>query len=291
MPPPAARPAAARPRGKNERPAVAAAKTSAGSSSTAPSSEAGVTPGTGWGGVAGWYDRMLAEDDSYQRKVILPNLLRLMRPAPGQTVLDLACGQGFFSAAFRKEGAAVVGADVSEELVALARFHAPDATFHVALADKLRMISDASVDQAAIVLAVQNIENPRAAFAECARVLKAGGRLHLVINHPSFRVPKRSAWGWDAAGHQYRRVDGYLTESKAEIEMHPGRDPSARTTSFHRPLQYYVKALARTGFAVANLEEWTSHKISDSGPRASEENRARKEIPLFMYIEAKKPCP
>ena len=32
------------------------------------------------------------------------------------------------------------------------------------------------------------------------------------------------------------------------------------------------------------LEEWASHKISTSGPRAGAENTARKEIPLFMAI-------
>jgi hypothetical protein len=48
-----------------------------------------------------------------------------------------------------------------------------------------------------------------------------------------------------------------------------------------------VKALAKAGFAVTNLEEWVSHKKSDSGPRAAEENRARKEIPMFMYLEAR----
>jgi hypothetical protein len=39
---------------------------------------------------------------------------------------------------------------------------------------------------------------------------------------------------------------------------------------------------------VESLEEWPSHKNSNSGPRAAAENTARKEIPLFMAIRAVK---
>ncbi len=249
---------------------------------------------TSWGGVADWYDRLLKQDeDSYQRRVILPNLLRLMAIAPGERILDVACGPGFFSAAFVHAGGEVTGVDVDERLVALARRNvpAPDrgkrgARFLVAPSDRLRGVPDASADKAVVVLAVQNIDDVKGTFAECRRALVPGGRLYLVMNHPAFRVPKSSSWGWDRKGAQYRRVDKYLTEGKVRIAMHPGDEPELSTVSFHRPLQFYVKALAKNGFLVANLEEWTSHKKSDSGPRAAEENRARREIPLFLFLEA-----
>ena len=58
--------------------------------------------------------------------------------------------------------------------------------------------------------------------------------------------------------------------------------------SFHRPLQYYFKMLAKEGFVVRRLEEWISHKESMAGPKKIAEDNARKEIPLFMMIEAVK---
>jgi len=60
------------------------------------------------------------------------------------------------------------------------------------------------------------------------------------------------------------------------------------TMSFHRPLQVYFKAFAKAGLCVTRLEEWASHKTSDSGPRKAAEDLARKEIPLFMCLELKK---
>ena len=71
-----------------------------------------------------------------------------------------------------------------------------------------------------------------------------------------------------------------------KIQMHPGDAPDDFTLSFHRPLQVYVKGLRKAGFTVDMLEEWISNKKSEPGPRAAAENKARKEIPLFLLIGA-----
>ncbi len=246
---------------------------------------------TSWGSVAEWYDRLLGKEDTFQANVILPGLMRLMAVRPGERVLDLACGQGFFSYALAACGAQVTGTDIAPELIALAKKNAPpglQAQFAVAPANDQSPVATGSVDRVLITLAIQNIEDVMGTFREAHRVLKPGGKFHLVLNHPSFRVPKGSGWEWDEGNRQYRRVDKYLSESKAKIKMKPGGDPGVVTVSFHRPLQFFVKALAECGFVVTDLEEWASHKNSDSGPRAAEENRARNEIPMFMYLEAQR---
>jgi len=244
---------------------------------------------TSWGGVAKWYEELLAGEGTYQKEVILPNLLRLLDVKRGETVLDLACGPGFFSKEFIKKGAKVVGVDISGELIEIARQSAVGAEFYVSSAEKLPFIKTGSIDKAVIVLALQNIEDAGAVLKECSRVLKNGGTVNLVLNHPAFRNPKVTSWGYDEKNKiQYRRVDEYLSESKAKIQMHPGDDPRDVTLSFHRPLQYYFKLFAKVGFTVARLEEWNSNHKSQPGPRAKAEDSARKEIPLFLYMEAKK---
>ena len=270
---------------------------------------------TSWGGVSGWYDELLTKQEgTYQKDVILPNLMRLLAPKKGEVILDLACGQGFFSREIEKSGAKVIGADIAKELIAIAERNSPKGpsssiSFHVAPADNIAFCPTASVDRVIIILALQNIENLAGTLEECNRVLRADGRLLFVLNHPAFRVPKNSSWQWDAgqqgaakaellargaaprphAGSQFRRVDAYMSEIRQRIEMNPGEErQSAKkfTISFHRPLQVYFKGLAKAGFAVSRLEEWISHKKSVAGPRADEENRIRKEIPMFLFIEA-----
>ncbi len=250
---------------------------------------------TSWDGVADWYDRLLGDGaaGTYQKELILPNLMRLMNIRTGESVLDLACGQGFFAREFAAAGARVIAADASPALIRLAKEHAVGMdrapVFHAARAESLPFLRTGSIEKIAIILALQNIQDIAAVCKECARVLNGGGRLYIVLNHPAFRIPHGSEWGWDEKKKiQYRRIDQYISESKTEIVMHPGAKKSETTISFHRPLQFYFKALSKSGFAVRALEEWNSHKKSEPGPRAEAEDRARKEIPLFLCLVAEK---
>lgn len=243
---------------------------------------------TSWGNVASWYHELLKSGKgTFQHDVILPNILRLLGAKNAQTIVDLACGPGFFAREFAKTGARVTGIDISEELIAFAKREARRVEFFVASADQIPMIQDKSVDAVTIILALQNIENMAGVFAEAKRVLKPSGRLLLVLNHPAFRVPKASEWGWDEERSvQYRRVDAYMSEARVKIEMHPGDDPSIHTWSFHQPLQVYMKALHKYGFCVSRMEEWISNRQGPKGKLFAASEKSRKEIPLFLFLEA-----
>lgn len=249
---------------------------------------------TSWGKVAGWYNNLLEEgEDTYQEKLIKPNLMRILNPQKGEAILDLGCGQGYFGRVMAQSGAKVVGVDVGAELVKLAKDQASsNETYLVQSAEKLSQLTDAKFDAAICILALQNIKNLSSAVLEMSRVLKPNGRAVLVLNHPAFRVPSASSWGYEEkANAQYRRIDGYMSEISQSVDMTQGIVDVKKkkfTFSFHHPLQVYFKAFAKAGLSVIRLEEWVSHKTSDKGPRKIAEDKARKEIPLFMCIELKK---
>lgn len=248
---------------------------------------------TSWGKVAAWYDEHLKGEDTYHAQVLAPNVFRLVDPAPGKKILDLGCGQGYFSRLMAASGAEVLGVDIAPELIKLAKEQERPAhlNFGVLSADNLHSLGEGEFDAVFSVLALQNIEKLRETFQEAARVLKPGGAFVVVLNHPAFRIPKASEWGFDEEKKiQYRRVDRYLSELRAEIEMHPGKVKGETTLSFHRPLQQYSKAARSAHFLIRTIEEWISHRTSDSGYRAVAENAARKEIPLFMALEFVKPA-
>jgi ubiquinone/menaquinone biosynthesis C-methylase UbiE len=248
---------------------------------------------TSWGDVADWYDDLLKKDNTYQSEVILPNLLRLMEIKNSDNVLDLACGQGIFARAFAKIGAKVTGVDISSELIKIAKAeNSLNINYIVSPADNLTFIKNESLDKISIILALQNIDNLNGVIKECNRVLKTKGKLYIVLNHPAFRIPRKSDWGYDEKNKiQYRRVEKYLSEIMINIDMNPGEKITKNkkyTVSFHRPLQLYFKVLNTAGFLVSNLEEWISNKKSQNGKRQKAEDVARKEIPMFMCIEAVK---
>ena len=222
----------------------------------------------------------------------------------GKSVLDLACGQGYFALNWARAAKQVYGVDLGLSLIKLAEENykkekrknkLADIEYYVSTADNLEMIKDNTLDKITCVLALQNIEEVAEVFRECERVLAKGGHMYVVINHPSFRNPRNTHWGWDTEkAVQYRRVDEYISESKAKIDMNPGSYSSggrgsggggSHTWSFHRPLQYYAKAISKSGLLIGRMEEWTSHKESQNGPRQKAEDKSRKEIPMFMMVE------
>ena len=248
---------------------------------------------TSWGNVAGWYDSLLKKENTYQSDVILPNLLKLMNIKNSDIILDLACGQGFFAREFAKFGAKITGVDISKELIKVAEEqNNQNIRYVVSSADNISFIKDKSVDKISIILALQNIDNLSGVVKECYRILKSNGKLFMVLNHPAFRIPRKSDWGYDSKKNiQYRRVEKYLSEFMMNIDMNPGEKIQKNkkyTVSFHRPLQAYFKSLNSSGFFVSRFEEWISNKKSQNGPKQKAEDMARKEIPMFACIEAVK---
>lgn len=245
---------------------------------------------TSWGHVANWYHEHVSEsDDTYHEKVIKPNLLRVLGDVKDKRILDIACGQGFFSRALAAAGAQVTGADIAPELIAIAKKLGPAGIQYLAAPASRMPLPDESFDAAICILALQNIKDLSGTLAQVSHLLKGGASFTIVLNHPAFRIPRHSQWGFDAdANVQFRRVDRYLSESSYQIQMHPGSDPTATTLSYHRPLQLYMKELAKHGFVLAGIEEWISHRVSEKGPRAEAEDRARKEFPLFLMLNARK---
>ncbi len=254
---------------------------------------------TSWQAVAGWYDELLSDrgNDHYEQ-VIIPGTLRLLDVQPGARVLDVACGQGLLSRRLSAARCSSTGVDAAPGLIESARRRAENdrsQQFFVgdarALWDALPSASEGTFDCAACIMALSNIDSLDPVMAGVSRALRAGGAFVFVVTHPAFRAAGQTAWDWDEkAGRQYRRVEAYLSPTAKEIEMKPGQTSrgkkGVRTVTFHRPIQAYVAALTTAGLLVERLEEWPSLRASSSGPRAGEENRARREIPMFLGVRA-----
>lgn len=247
---------------------------------------------TSWEPVAGWYQGHLKKEDTFQEKVIFPGALRLLDPKSGGRYLDVACGEGAFTRLLAQgRQLDIVGFDAAPSLVEAAKRKSPKRAEYLTLdaAEVGRRFPEKSFDGATCILALQNIENVEPVIAGVARVLKSHAPFVFVLNHPAFRQPRQSGWGWDEQRKlQYRRVDKYLSAYNAPIQAHPGQDSKVVTWSYHRPLQAYFTWLAAAGFAVDALEEWTSHRTSTPGGHARAENAAREEIPMFLAIRARK---
>ncbi len=103
----------------------------------------------------------------------------------GKRVLDIACGEGYGTAALRDAGAtSVVGVDISNEASEHARLkYGLDA--RTGSADNLPLADD-SVDLVVSFETVEHIASPDRFIRDCARVLSPGGKL--LISTPNREV-------------------------------------------------------------------------------------------------------
>jgi ubiquinone/menaquinone biosynthesis C-methylase UbiE len=126
----------------------------------------------GWQRVADKYDSVWS---SLTRQFI-PYLLTDAKVAPGVSVLDVACGPGYVSAAAKQLGAVPTGMDFSENMISIAKTMFPEISFTQGDAQNLPF-EDASFDRVLINFGLLHVSHPERACAEARRVLKPKGRL------------------------------------------------------------------------------------------------------------------
>ncbi len=135
-----------------------------------------------------WADKWYADDS------MLPTLRVFMNELSAQPrVLDLCCGAGYESMRLEALGAQVVGIDLSESSIAIAKEKNPGIEFHVddMLADYSYI---GSVDGIACIAGVVHlpVEQLRAAFTRMSTVLKPGGKVLLVVREGVGRLAAQS---------------------------------------------------------------------------------------------------
>jgi ubiquinone/menaquinone biosynthesis C-methylase UbiE len=247
----------------------------------------------GWEEASRWYASCVGERGHYYHtKVLIPGALRLLgidEKATG-ALLDMGCGSGVF-APHLPRGVAYWGVDASPTLLKIAKktVRRPETHWIEGDASSPLPMAREGFDWALFLLSLQNMARPQAAIRQAASRLKAGGRILLILNHPCFRIPRQTHWGYDEKTKiQYRRIDAYLSPLSIPIETHPGaRAKGPSTFSYHHSLTDLASFLFQEGFLIDALEEWRSDKES-TGARAKSENRARREIPLFLALRGRK---
>ena len=135
---------------------------------------------------------------------LAPAVLRLVRalcPEPSARILDLGCGNGYVASLLARLGYRVIGVDVSEDGIALARRAYPEVEFYVCSVyeDRLAEIVKGEVD---CVLALEVIEHlfwPARLFEQSYLLLREGG--WLIISTPYHGYLKNLVisllGGWD----------------------------------------------------------------------------------------------
>jgi ubiquinone/menaquinone biosynthesis C-methylase UbiE len=128
--------------------------------------------------AAGWEQRVAGYEDFFgpiTTQVVEP-LLDAAEVAGGARVLDIASGPGYVASQAAARGAAVVGVDIAEGMLARARRLHPQLDFRQGDAEALPF-PDGSFDAVVGNFVLLHVSRPEQATAEFARVLTPGAAL------------------------------------------------------------------------------------------------------------------
>jgi SAM-dependent methyltransferase/alkylhydroperoxidase family enzyme len=250
----------------------------------------------GWGHAVADF-ATLSEPSNVREYVAMHQHLRI---APGDRVLDLACGSGLAIELAELRGATAAGIDASDRLIAVARDRSPVADIRIGDMCALPW-DDGTFD---VVTSFRGIWGTTPdALAEAFRVLRPGGRLGLTV----WGHIKASSGAWALApfrlastehvAHQAAMVSlGRPGVGEALLAEHGfesvGRVPIRFVWEFSDP-RLYARALASTGPAFEAIEHigeeaFLRAAMSTASDRLREGLPLRAEIDVVGYV-ARKP--
>jgi len=219
-----------------------------------------------WEKNAAFWDGRMGEGNDFVELLIWPATERLLDIAPGQRVLDIACGNGLTSRRLAALGAEVVAFDFAPSMIEHARRrtteHAERIAYHVldgTDVGALLALGEGSFDAALCQMALFDMAEIEPLMVALSRLLRTGGCFVFSVLHPCFnhQYMTQLAELQDRDGAMVTtyavKVFGYMTPGVARGAAIPGQ-PHAQLY-FHRPLQVLLGTAFRQGFVLDALAE------------------------------------
>ena len=128
-----------------------------------------------------WAEYVRKGWDAYREYLNNPAFLKFIGDLNGKTVLDAGCGEGYNTRILAKSGAQVVGVDISQRMIELARQEEKREPlgigYGVASFSKLSLFDDASFDTVVSFMAMTDGPDYEGALKEIFGVLRKKGEL------------------------------------------------------------------------------------------------------------------
>ena len=212
-------------------------------------------------GADAWEEFVESGADYYRHAVHGPALLDACEPLAGLDVLDLGCGQGFFSRELARRGAKVVGIDLSVELLTFALMHETDEPLGIQyhLIDAARtavVLGEGQFQLVTACMALQDMADPRSVLRGAFSMVADRGRMVFSIPHPGTDTPFRE-WEYDEAGNKGAlKIDHYFDSGQATYPWRMRRlKYHWETPCWCYTLSEWTEMIDEAGFLIRRLHE------------------------------------
>src|SRR5215475_9151705 len=250
-----------------------------------------------WDMNARFWDERMADGNDFFISLIWPSVEKLLRPQPGENLLDIACGNGVTSRRLALAGGAVVAIDFSEEMIRAARARPGDGQIDYRVidatdADALRALGPRTFDGALCNMALMDMSDIRPLMNGVASLLRPGGRFVFSTLHPCFNNPSNVQMGEleDREGVLVTtysvKISRYLTPyTQVGLAMHGQPVPHPY---FHRPLSALMAPAFEAGLVLDAIEERAFPPEYIGGTTALSWNGRFSEIPPVLVGRLRK---
>lgn len=217
-----------------------------------------------WDRHAEWWLGEVRDDPIYALDVI-PLALDLIDDTG--VLLDLGCGEG---QVMRRVAAAAIGCDISPRLLAEAR--GSGWVVRCRLPD-LGWVRTGAVDGAFAVLVLEHLPT-LGLFEAAARVVRKGGQLVVVMNHPAFTPEDAGPLLDPGDGEVLWRWGRYFEDAETFMALDDGS-----VAFYHRPLATILTAAAEAGWCLDRLVE---QGLSDAAIAAEPGYAGQEQMPRLL---------
>jgi SAM-dependent methyltransferase len=231
--------------------------------------------------IAEWYVGWLGPE-SQGSDPFWPGVSDLIGTVHGLRVCELACGDGRGARFLARQGAQVVGVDVSSNLlgIAEAREAAQPLGITYLRQDAGAPFDASTFDGVVCNLALMDIADLDATLTNVARLLRVGGWFVFSVLHPCFNLEHSGELQLD--GRLVRHIRAYFDEGFWRSDLRTG--PPGKVGSYHRTLSTYFNSLIAAGLHLERVLEprpW---------PGLAERRPIWTEVPAVLVARCRKPA-
>ncbi|GAC1568326.1 MAG: class I SAM-dependent methyltransferase [Ktedonobacteraceae bacterium] len=255
-----------------------------------------------WNQNAAFWDDNMGDGNDFQRLLVAPASERLLNLQDGETVLEIACGNGVFARRMAQLGVHVIATDFSEQLLERARarnseytdrieYHCLDATRE----DQIVALGKSRFDAAVCNQAIMDMAEIDPLMRGIRQVVKPGGRFVFSLLHPCFNHSGMTRCVEEAT------VNGEVVTTysiKVTQYLHSGPQKGVAMLGqpvphyyFDRPLHALFNACFRAGLVLDGLEEPAFNHPQDGSKigRMSISWASYNEIPPELVVRLRVP--
>lgn len=247
-----------------------------------------------WDQNATFWDGVIGDlGNRFHRAVVEPATLDLLVPVTGESILEVACGNGAFARTLTRFGVHVVASDFSADLLGRAKARTPNPSklIDYVLIDatkesELLALGELRFDAAVCNMALMDMPTIEPLFSALSRLLKPEGRFVFSVQHPCFnsngvaKMVETEDRNGELTTIYSVKVSRYLTP-QAERGVGVVNQPTPHYL-FHRPISLLLKTGFQAGFVLDGLEEPVSSTEPDESRWSSWANY--KETPPALIV-------